>query len=289
MKAIHLTSLKPLKNSQFWLLGIGAGLIAIHLSLTDRANNPSLLGISVLFWSAVASLVWQKRHRLNLESGVFSSVIGALIVSFVLLKSLSFSGYDFFLRISPFISALGLSLLASGTKGLKQYWQELLSLSFLIVSPGILSSLIEPSIFTAKFAAFILWYSGFKVSVQGVYISLPTGGVEVYSGCSGIENMTHLLGLAMLFLVMFPPTNWLLKILVALVAISLAFVVNGIRVAVMTVLAASSNQQAFEYWHFGEGSLIFSLVSVLIFGLFCLFLLKQEKTDNLNSAGVEKQ
>jgi cyanoexosortase A len=211
MKAIHLTSLKPLKNSQFWLLGIGAGLIAIHLSLMERANNPSLLGISVLFWSAVASLVWQKRHSLNLESGIFSSVIGALLLSLVLLKSLSFSGYDFFLRISPLIGAIGLSLLASGTKGLKQYWQEILSLSFFIVSPGMLSSLIEPSIFTAKFSAFLLWYAGFKVSLQGVHIILPTGRVEVYPGCSGIENITHLLGLAMLFLVMFPPLNCSLK------------------------------------------------------------------------------
>jgi exosortase/archaeosortase family protein len=77
----------------------------------------------------------------------------------------------------------------------------------------------------------------------------------------------------------------LLKILVPIVAVSLAFIVNGIRVAVMAVLSASSNEKAFDYWHLGEGSLIFSLLSVLSFGLFCLFLLRQqEEPDSQDTA-----
>jgi len=91
--------------------------------------------------------------------------------------------------------------------------------------------------------------------------------------------MTHLLGLAVLYLVMFP-TDWTRKVLVPVVAVSLAFVVNGFRVALMAVLAASSNLEAFEYWHTGSGSAIFSMISVFLFGLFCLFLLRQEEPAN---------
>ena len=55
---------------QLWLLGIITGLITIHLTLTSRAKDSSLLGTSALFWIAVCYLLWQKRDELNLESRI---------------------------------------------------------------------------------------------------------------------------------------------------------------------------------------------------------------------------
>lgn len=282
MKATILVSVGSLQNLKFWLLAIATGLIGIHLTLTSRANDASLLGTSALFWVAVCSLVWSKRNILSLDSGVVSSFWGTLLIVFVLLKSTFVFGYDPFLRISPLISALGVALVASGFKGLKEYWRQLLILCFLIPSPGALALLIDISTFTAKFATALLWYLGFEVSRQGVYINLPSGGVEVYPGCSGIESMLYMLGLAVLFLVMFP-TNRREKILVPIVALFIAFVVNGVRVALMVVLAASSNPQGLDYWHKGNGSLLFSMISVFILGLFCLFLLRQANPENHDS------
>ncbi len=268
------TVLVNFNNIQFWLLGIATGLITIHLTLTSRANDASLLGTSTLFWITVCSIIWQKRDALNLESRVFSNVCALLIIAFVLLKSISVSGYDPFLRLFPLISTFGVALLASGFKGLKQYWQELLILCFLVPSPGTLALLIDISTLTAKFATAILWYMGFEVYRKGVHIYFPTGVIEVYPGCSGIENMLHLLGLAVMFLLIFP-TKWLEKILLPIVAVLIAFVVNGVRVAILGIFAASANPQALEYWHKGDGSLIFSMIGVGILGLFCLFLLRQ--------------
>ena len=198
----------------------------------------------------------------------------------MLIKSISHSNN--FPYISPLISAIGLGLVASGFKGLKQYWQELLILFFLGVPQVTLLSLIDISALTAKFAAFVLWYLGFKVSLQGVNINLPGGGVEVFSGCSGMESILHLWGLAVLFLVMFP-TKGSKRILVPIVAVLLAFLINGVRVVLMALLAVSSNQQAFKYWHKGDGSLIFSMISVLLFGLFCLFMLRVDTGENEDS------
>lgn len=273
------TVLVNFNNIQFWLLGIATGLITIHLTLTSRANDASLLGTSTLFWIAVSSIVWQKRDTLSLESRVSSSVWGLLIVAFVLLKSISVSGYDPFLRLFPLISTFGVALLASGFKGLKQYWQEFLIFCFLVPSPGTLALLIDISTLTAKFATAILWYMGFEVYRKGVFVSFPTGGIEVYPGCSGIENMLHLLGLAVIFLMMFP-TKRLEKILLPVVAILIAFVVNGVRVAILAIFAASANPQGLEYWHKGDGSLIFSMIAVGILGLFCFFLLKQGEDEH---------
>jgi len=70
------------------------------------------------------------------------------------------------------------------------------------------------------------------------------------------------------------------KILVLLVAVLVGFIVNGVRVALMAVLVALSQQDAFEYWHQGDGSLIFSMIGVLLFGLFCHFLLLQSASEN---------
>ena len=283
MKATSLVTVGFVKNFKFWLLGIATGLIAIHLTLTSRGNDASLLGTSALFWMAVSSIVWSKRDVLSLDSGFSSSFWGILLIVLVVFKSISVSGYEPFLRISPLISALGVALLASGFKGLKQYWRELLILCFLVPSPGTLAVLIDISTFTAQFANAVLWYLGFEVSRQGVFINLPTGSIEVYPGCSGIENMFHILGVAVLFLVMFP-TARRTKILLPVVAMLVAFVINGVRVAVMTVLAASSNPQALNYWHKGDGSVIFSMISVLILGVYCLFLLRQSNSENHDSA-----
>jgi len=110
MKSIHLTPVSNLKNAQFWLLAIGAGLIAIHITLTWKSENPSLLGSSLLFWIAVSSLIWDKRHNLNLESGILSSFLGLSIIAILLLKSASLTSFGGFLFLSPLIVALGLAL-----------------------------------------------------------------------------------------------------------------------------------------------------------------------------------
>lgn len=282
MKPKNLIFFKSLQTSNFWLLGITSGLMAIHLTLTWSAEDSSLWGIGALFWMAVGSMLWSKRESLNLESSAIASTLGMILVALVLVKSIFISGYDPFLRVFPVISGLGIALLASGLRGLKQYWQELLILCFIAPSPGLLSLVIDISVLTAQFATAVLWYAGFDVSRQGVYVAVPSGVVEVYSGCSGIETMLQLLGLTLVFLVMFP-TNKIAKIVVPVVAVSIAFVVNGIRVALLAVLSAPNNQQAFEYWHKGDGSLVFSTTAVLIFGLFCLFLLRQNQSDDESS------
>lgn len=280
MGAIYYLSIEPRKHSKFLLLSVAAGLIAIHLHLIWKSNNTDFLITSLIFWIAACLLVWKRRHALNLETGALSSCLGLLLIVAVLLKSTSPS--ISFPYVLPLISALGIGLLASGFKGLKQYWRELVILFFLGVPHVTLFWLIDISELTAKFVAFVLWYSGFEVWRHGFSVALPTGGIEVYPGCSGMLNVLDQLRLAVLLLVMFP-TKWSKKILVPFVAVLIGFVVNGFRVVLMTLLAASSNQKGFEYWHVGDGSLIFSTISVLILCLFCFVLLRLGEPETQNS------
>jgi len=283
MKDTFLDLFKPLQKNQFWLLAIAGGLIAIHLSLSGRRDTDfSHLSMSILAWGATLSLLAEKRRTLSLESDAFSSMLGLLLIAFVLLRSLLMTSFDSVFDLLPFIAALGLAMLASGVKRLPQYWQELivilalnLPVSLLVNRIGILS------IYTAKFATFILTYFGVEFHRQGVNIILANGkAVEVAAGCSGWESIFPLLKLSVLFLVMFPTKRLATKILVPLVAVAIAFVVNGVRVAIMAILVGYSHPETFKYWHTGTGSQIFFLTSTLLFAVFCYFVTQNKNLEN---------
>jgi len=271
--------LKHVQEPKYWLLGIASGLIALHLTLTSRTNDTDLFGTMLLFWGVVAFLIWERHESLNFESGVFASFFGSSLIALILLKSSSISGYDFFIRATPFLSAISLALLASGTKGLKQYWQELLILAYTAIPPGFIGVFVDVALLTAKFSAFLLHYLGFEVVRKGVLLILEKGSVEVYHGCSGVNAMLQLLGLALVFLLMFPTTTGQ-KIILPIVAVITAFVVNAARVGLMAVLVSLSQPEAFKYWHEGNGSVIFSMIAVFIFGLFCWFAILKDDPQN---------
>ncbi|MEG4073375.1 cyanoexosortase A [Microcoleus sp. Pol14C2] len=271
--------LKHVQEPKYWLLGIASGLIAIHLTLTSRTNDTDLFGTMLLFWGVVAFLIWERHESLTLESGVFASFFGSSLIALILLKSSSISGYDFFIRATPFLSGISLALLASGTKGVKQYRQELLILGYTAIPPGLIGVFVDVALLTAKFSAFLLHYLGFEVVRRGVFLILENGSVEVYHGCSGVNAMLQLLGLALVFLLMFPTTTGQ-KIVLPFVAIITAFLVNAARVALMAVLVSLSQPEAFKYWHEGNGSVIFSMIAVFIFGLFCWFAILKDQPQN---------
>jgi cyanoexosortase A len=288
MKATNFATLKQLKYPQFWLLGIGAGLIAIHLTLTWKGGNSSLFGNSILYWAAILSQVWEKRHSLTFKSGIFSSILGLVMIGGVLLRSATLTSFGLFLDATPLIIGLSVVFLAFDFQGLKQYKGELFAL-FCLIGHQIFSRLLgdEISFVTAKLTGFILWYTGFNVAISQTTIHLPTGSIEVFYACAGIEQMFQMLGLSILFLIMFPQHKTQ-KILVPIVAILSGFIINCFRVALMAILVAQQNQEAFQYWHEGDGSLIFSMISVIVFGCYCWFLIERNSLKNKASVGSTK-
>ncbi len=286
MKTLPLTPVRLLQNSKFCLFGIAVCLTALHLLLTWRlTGDVDRLIVDVLFWGAILCLVWRKRNILKLESGIISSFFGLLLIALVFLKSISLVWVESsFLRIVPLIAIFGLGLLASGVKGLKQYWRELIIVLLLCLPESSLTQIIDElfkvTTLTTKFAVFILWYLGFEVSRQGANVILPNGSALIGPTCTGISAAILLLKLSILFILMFP-TAWRKKILVLLGAIFIAFLISGIRVAIIATVV--SNQEAFHYWHGSEGSQIFSTISILVFGLFCRFLLQPGELATQNS------
>ncbi|MBW4663572.1 MAG: cyanoexosortase A [Chroococcus sp. CMT-3BRIN-NPC107] len=281
MKNTTLATIKPLENTQFWLLAIASSLTAVYVSLYLKVEgNVSQIAISLLGLAGVYSLLEEKRQNFKFESDIFSSLLGIVLIGFVLLRSNYVNVVDSFVELSPFIGFLGLALLASGIRGLRQYWLEL-AIIFAFHFPLIyISQYLDISIFTAQFSSAFLSYLGFPVLREGVNITLPTGAVEVYPGCSGMETISQLVKLAILFLVMFPIRGLSKKIIVPIAAVIIAFIVNGIRVALMAYLVANSTTESFDYWHIGTGSQIFFLICTLLFGGFCYLITKQDEASN---------
>ena len=248
----------------YWLFGILGGFAGLHLQLTLHLGKPDLASSSVLVWLTAILLLWQNRHERSLKSDIYSLFLGTALLGLVLYKSMNLFEEDFFLRLSPLLTVFGWSLLSSGMKQIKLYAKELFLLMFIAI-PWEFVYLFDISLVTAKFSSFILWVLGFEVTRQGAWILLPTGSIEVYNGCSGVRMMFQLLGISWLVLSLVP-TGWKQKIGLPMAAIALGFIINGFRVALMAVLVALSHTDAFDYWHVGNGSLIFSAIAVLLLG-----------------------
>ena len=283
MKYTKIIATKINNKQQLWLLGITASLMAIIMTVTWKSGEISQLGMSLLFYLAVGSIIWDKRHELILKSDIFSRCLGILLIAYILWQSVSLTKSDLlivFTRLSPLICAIAVGLLASGWRGLKQYWREITILFFLGVPELVLLKLIDVAPLTAKFSTFLLWYSGFDVSLQKeIYINLGTQTVKVAAGCSGVGIISYLLGVAMIALLMFPIEEKK-RIIVPIIAILLGFVANSIRVAILVIIVL--NKQAFDYWHEGEGSRLFGMFARIL-GLIYFFMLQQGESKNQSS------
>jgi cyanoexosortase A len=281
MKLSSLNIVPKLKKSNFWLFAIAVSLTIIQLNLHWKfIGSVDSLIIKGLFGATILNLVWRKRNSIKIESDLYSTLIGLFLIVFTLIKSVSLFWFEsFFIKASAILLFLGLALIASGIKGLKQYWQEFI-IMLLSLSDGLLISLVSAkvdiSILAAKASNFVLWYLGFAVSRQGVNVILPTGAIEIYPGCSGLNAMLLLFQLSLVFIFIFP-INIFQKILLPIVAVFLAFIINISRLVLMTLLVAASNHQGFKYWHGEPGNQIFSTISILAFGFVCHWILKEKK------------
>ena len=277
-------SLSLIKDDKYWLLALSIGLVVLHISLTDKTQSIRILSMVVIFWGAIISMLWDRKDTLRLESNLFSMVFGTVLLTLALLKTTQLAGDSAFVQVLPLIFGVGMGAIASGIKGLRQYWRELIAL-FVLALPGEAFSqpigwtiaLLTPETIatvTAKCSTFLLEVLNFDVRLDGVLIHLPNSVVEVADACARLRVLDFLLRLSILFLFMFPTHRWG-KILVPLSAVIVGFTINVIRISLMAHLAATS-EEAFHYWHTGGGSQIFSVISILIFGWICFWLIRPE-------------
>lgn len=259
---------------RYWLLAIASTVVAIHLTNLWRLAGADLLALGGLTWLAVGGLIWERRQTLTHESGLVASAIGVAFLGIFLLKS-AHPSIGRFAQIAPLVAALGLILIASGWQGVRQYWKELSVLAAAYIPKMLLDLWLSQdlTLWTAKFANLLLGFFGIASQRQGIYLILPSGTVEVMPGCSGLESISYLWGLTAIFLALFPLSRRWLQGILPVIAAAVAFCINGLRIALLTILHASGKEEALNYWHDGDGSLLFIGLSVALFGSICWIVL----------------
>lgn len=272
----------------FWLFILTGSLTTIYITLLWRANDTAHLGMSALFFVAVYMVMEEKISNLVLKSDRISQILGLLIIVFTLCNlpaSPQKDVLDSVVRLSPFTFGLGISLIASGYRGIKQYWQPLIILFFL-GGPSVLFTNVNPSPLTARFAGFVLQSLNLDIKVSGIYILISNSNIiEVYQGCSGMESITYLLGLSVIMLILFPVPK-VFNTITWFMAIIIGFVINGLRVVAMSLLVNANQMSSFKYWHEGEGSLFVGMTAIVIFLIYYFCLIKFTNVTNSHKSSA---
>ena len=270
---------KASSKLEFWLLATWVSLIAINLTLVGRlAENIDETAIQILTWTVAILLVIRNRPNLKFESTPSAIAVGSLLIIWVLIKSLLTRRItDILFILTPIMATIGVALIASGWKGLRQYWQPILLAATLGIPTSFLFAAIEKiipvNVFTAQFANSVLWYGGVKVAQQGIEIFSQYGAVLVARGCAGLPPILMLVRITLMFVLVFPVSRFHMGILFPS-AIAIAFIVNSARVALLVIVSLQAD--SFKYWHTGDGSQIFSVVSVSILLALCNWLTRDD-------------
>ncbi len=254
-----------LNDAKMWLFFTTVNLALWQGILTDRINS-SQFTTTIFFWLVALFVLWKKKDELEISSQPWRNFVGIFLLAVIIYRGLLLFWYEnFVLQFIPFFSLLSIALIASGWKGLKQYFRPLLA--FLIfslvdgISNKLLTSLPESISFTqltTNFGAFLLHYIGFNIQQEGVLIHLPSGSVEVLYACTGGPLIALLMQLTLVLFIV-APLNWKLGLKIIGGLLALGFFLGVARVALLAVVV--SDDAAFAYWHGDEGNQIFSLIA----------------------------
>ena len=274
-------------SDRTWLFSSLISSAVLYLGLVWKTTeNIDRLTTDALFWGVIIWLIWRKKDSLDLHSDAISSFIGLFWLGIVLVKTITlFKLETVLLPLLPVSSAIALALIASGFKGLGQYAKELLCALFLFFPTEVIGffidNIIHITIINAKVATYLLYYLGFKVGSVGneVILYLPELGkfkAIVNYSCAGMPMIILILKLALL-LISCTSFARIQQILISLFSISLGFSLGVIRICILTLLIP--NPTLFEYWHGEYGSQIFSTLAIIIFSVFCYWMLQPQQNQ----------
>ncbi len=215
-------------------------------------------------------LVWQDRKRLS-ELPVRPSWLGLVgIAGAMTVLIVGTLGAELFLSRSSLILLIaGIILHFLGWAHLRALLFPLGFLFLMVPIPTILFNQITiPLQFLAsQMASGLVAELGVPVLRQGNIIQLPGMALEVAEACSGIRSLMSLTTVAVIY-AYFLESKWGPRLLLAVSAVPIAVLANGLRVTGTALLAHYWSKEAAEgFFHNFSGWLVFVLSLLMLFGL----------------------
>ena len=261
--------------ASWWQAGILL-LLACYLYLNivpalvmDWWNDPNFShGFIVPIFSGF--LVWQDRRRLA-SLPVHPSWVGlAMVAGALSVLTVGVLGAELFLQRSSLVLLLaGLIVQFLGWQHFRVLLFPWAFLFLMLPIPAILFSRITiPLQFLAsQFGSAVMAGVGVPVLREGNVIQLPTMVLEVAEACSGIRSLMSLGTVALIYGHFLERRVWP-RVVLALAAVPIAVLANGLRVAGTGILGHYWSPAAAEgFFHNFSGWIIFVLSLLLLFSV----------------------
>lgn len=282
-------TLPPPTSRNLWL-AIAAvvawqNLWMIHTTQTQ----PSLVLYVLLLWFGALICLEDRLDHLRPRPSGLSLISGTLLLLACLWRSSQIASPQAVVAFLTPMEGLALVLLCVSFVRIGTFWQPLLilfSLPFyrLLTQANPLNLRLEGWIspFTAATATNLLNILGLEAVHSGRLVQTPTGGVQVLNACSGLDQLAQVLGVALIFCLAFPLRRAWHLAAVWVAALSLPILINAVRIAILAQIvsiegsSANSNRFWFNFFHDSYGSLLFSGISMALFGAVYLWVIERE-------------
>jgi len=254
---------------QLWrVLALLLAVQSLVLSFTTQTTE-HFLNACIVWGCALLVLDGDPLPR-RLQPTLLGCVVGTVLIVAVLWRSPTLVSGDKIRYLLPLITGLGLALLARPWRQLRQFGPVLIIFSLLplmrLLTPKL--PVAELSEITAWLSGMLLMLCGFPVQRLGQSLYIPGGGVAVAGTCSGSEIMVQLLAVSIIFMVAFPMRYRGQNLAMIVMAPLLALLINGIRIALLALITASSYPGKtwwFDFFHHEWGSQLFSGTAMVVF------------------------
>ncbi|MCT0229508.1 exosortase/archaeosortase family protein [Synechococcus sp. CS-1324] len=281
----QIPKLPAATSRNLWFLT--AALVAIHnlwvIQTTQDATT--LLVFSLLCWWGALTCMEDRLDSLHPNPSWPSLVAGSVLLLWCLVRSAVILDRDSMIYIVGVVQVVALALLCKPIRKLTQFWQQILIVA--LVPLSLFAQRFFPeeplSLITAKLATAWLAIFGFDAANSGRVVTISQqASVAVAGPCTGYEQISQVLAIAVIFLLAFPLRRLHHQMLIIAFAPLIAIVCNSFRIALLNVivyfeaLAESNDHWWFDFFHEGDGSLIFSGIAVCLFAWLYLKVLDRE-------------
>ena len=285
------------RDQNFLSLVILGLIFAIYLTIYWRCNEDiNRVFVLGIIYVCFFFKFYQKQNEISFSSSLMSRLIGLILIFIPLVRSRFIlfieegSSFQYLSFLFVFISILGYLILIIGFKGLKQFKKELIFLSIASVLLPFINIIISVAgnsikdnfltVISAKFATFFLWYLGFNPVNQASIIDVNGGAINVIWGCTGWHLFMILLQLSCCVLFLFR-SSFENPIFPFIISFLISFFLSIIRLIIMALVV--KDKVAFDYWHHGQGSSLFTTASMILFWGIIFFKLPNSLSFDLPS------